>query len=243
MAAVLCACAPAAPTATPARTPTPVPSATPTPSPPPDTERVSVLADGVGAFDLVAFPVAVLHSEATRLQATGVVVHFSTSRRGAHLDSLDSEAVILYPGQSLIVTANCTDTCDLADGVTETVSVAAWVAVDGTPVHVDAATYACGGSCRGRGYGDATATIHGDGLPNAAPVDVFAACMTGSGAIVGGGERTLIWPQAGGTATIDVPVILSAQPSSCTVNATPASSTATPAPAPSAATQPSSPPT
>jgi hypothetical protein len=189
-------------------------------------QQVTVVATGVGAFDLVAVPVAILHSEASRSTATGVVVHFTLARGGKPLFALTSESVVLYPGQTLVVTANCTDTCNLANGVTQTVTVAAWTPTSGAAIVVDPATYACGGSCRGRGYGDVTATLHGDGLAQNASIDIFAACGTGPTVIVGGGQRSLIWPQTGGTVSIDVPVILSAQPTSCEVTATPASGTA-----------------
>lgn len=212
------------PTARPAPTRTAAP--TPSPTPVPENQQLTVAATGVGAFDLVAVPVAVLHSEATRSTATGVVVHFTLIRGGKPIFALTSEAVQVSPGQTMVVTANCTDTCTLANGVTQVVTVSAWTPTTGTAIAVDPATYACGGSCRGRGYGDVTATLHGAGLAQNASVDIFAACATAPTTIVGGGQRSLIWPQAGGMVSIDVPVILSAQPTSCQVTATPVSSAA-----------------
>ncbi|MHB8717999.1 MAG: hypothetical protein ACYDAC_03780 [Candidatus Dormibacteria bacterium] len=226
--ALLAACAPTLGSSSLRPTTAARPSATP--SLPPDVHTVGVMATGVGAFDLVAVPVAVLHSQATRDVATGVVVHFTTSRGGRAQFSLDSEPVELFGGQSLIVTANCTDTCQGADGVAATVTVAAWSTPLGTPIGVDPATYTCAGSCTGHGYGDATATIRGTGVAAGTTVDLFAACTAAGGAIVGGGQRAVIWSQTGVDERLDVPVILSAQPASCSIAASPASSTATPVP-------------
>ena len=203
----------------------------PTPTPAPDVHTVDITSTGVGAFDLVAVPVAVLHSNAARDLATGVVVHFTTTLGGRPQFSLDSEAVELFAGQSLIVTANCTDTCQGANGVTATVSVTSWVPATGASITVGPATYACRGSCRGRGYGDVTATVHGAGVAASERVDLFADCQVASGTIIGGGQRSVIWATAGADETLDVPVILSDQPVTCTVNATPASSTASQSPA------------
>ncbi len=79
---VLAACS-----GTPAATPTPAPThpSSPTPSPtplPPDTMTVSVLADGVGTFDLAAFPVASLKNNATYHGAAMVQAHFVTHKAG-----------------------------------------------------------------------------------------------------------------------------------------------------------------
>ena len=230
VAALLVACSPSthSPTSH-AATATPTPA--PTPTPLPDVHQVDITGTGVGAFDLVAVPVAVLHSDATRDRATGVVVHFTTKLYGHPQFSLDSEAVELFAGQTLIVTANCTDTCEGANGVAATVTVTSWTTATGGPVTVGPATYTCGAGCRGSGYGDTTATVSGAGLSASTAIHLFAACRKADGTIVGGGQRAVIWASAGADEKLDVPVILSAQPATCTINATRASSTAGPSPA------------
>lgn len=185
----------------------------------PDVDRIDVVSSGVGSYQLVAVPVAVLHNAAVRTAATAVIVHFIPTRGGQPLTPLASSAVIVYPGQSLVVTANCTDTCNNADGATVSVAVGAWTAIPGGPITTSGPVYACGGGCGGHGYGDVTATVQGTNLAQGMRVDLFAGCMDGSGRIVGGGERQLTWPQPGGSLSLDVPVILSAQPSSCQVAA------------------------
>src|SRR5207237_423219 len=67
--------APSTPTSS--ATPTAVATATATPAPP-DTDTVTVVTTGVGTWQLVTIPVALLHNDATRHGAEEVVVHFST---------------------------------------------------------------------------------------------------------------------------------------------------------------------
>ena len=211
------------PTATPtaATTPRVTGSAAPSiqPSAAPDVDRVDVVSTGVGSYQLVAVPVAILHNAAARTAATAVIVHFIPTRAGRPLTPLASSALTLYPGQSLVVTANCTDTCNNADGVMVTVAVGAWMLVPGGPIMVTGPVYTCGGGCQGHGYGDVAGTVVGSNLVEGTRIDLFAACMDAAGRIVGGGQRQLTWPQPGGSLSLDVPVILSAQPAACQLSA------------------------
>src|SRR5207302_11241097 len=102
-------------TATPARSATPSATTAPTPTPPPDTMSVSILATGVSTYALATIPVAVLHNDAIAHAAAGVVVHFVTHRAGGgRLGAVDSAAVLRDPGETLAVSADCTDLCNNA---------------------------------------------------------------------------------------------------------------------------------
>jgi hypothetical protein len=198
-------------------TPTPRPSAKPTPTLPPDVEHVDVLSTGVGSYQLITVPVAVVHNAATRTGVSGLIVHFIPSLRGRPLTPLDSVAVTLYPGETMPVTANCTDTCLNADGVTVTLGAGTWAPLPGSALAVGHASANCVSGCGGHGQWDVTATIGGPELTLQTPVDMFAACFNAAGLIIGGGQRLVFWPQAGGSLTLDVPGILSGPPVTCQV--------------------------
>ncbi|MBV8301005.1 MAG: hypothetical protein JOY68_03680 [Candidatus Dormibacteraeota bacterium] len=211
---LLAACGNPAPSPTP-RTPTPGPTPTPIPTPPPDTLTVQVKGVGIGAYDLVAVPVAILHNAAARHGAAMVVVHFTTSGpSGTH--SLDSIPVNLAPGETLPVTADCTDACTGANNAAATLTVGTWVPTSGATLRSSGVGYQCNG-CGSHAHGDVTGTLEAT-LGNGAAVEAFASCSTASGAIVGGGSQELVWP---GTPThaVDVPVIVSAQPQTCMLGA------------------------
>jgi hypothetical protein len=104
--------------------------------------------------------VAILHNDSTRHGATQVVVHFVTrSGGGAQLGSLDSVAVNLAPGETLPVSADCTDGCNGAAGTDATVTVGAWVTALGVSPQASSATYACGSCGGGHGYGAVSGTL------------------------------------------------------------------------------------
>jgi hypothetical protein len=220
LAVVLAGCggSPAPTTAPPTRMPTPRATATPTPAP--DVQRIDVLATGVGTWQLVAVPVAVLHNAATRSIATGVFVHLTPTRGGRPLTPLLTPAVTLYPGQTLVVAANCTDTCIGADGASATVTPGTWAVQPGTPLTAIKGTVTCTVSCQGHGQWDVPVTVGSPALVQNEQVDLFASCANAAGSIIGGGQRSLLWPQAGGTLDLDVAVILNAPPASCQVGAT-----------------------
>ena len=67
-----------------------------------------------------------LKNEATYHGALGVKVHFVTHKGGKTLGSLDSVAVNLGPGETLAVSADCTDACNGATSVVATVTVGSW---------------------------------------------------------------------------------------------------------------------
>jgi len=192
---------------------------TASPSSGPDTEQVTVTASGVGAYDLQAYPVAVLHNQASTHDATEVVVSFTVHFPGG-TDSLAAEPVSLAPAETLAVTALCTDSCAGATSTDVSVAVGGWEAGDRTVISATSAVYACGSPCAGTtGYqGDVSGTLNGQ-MPSGSQVSVSAACEDGAGAIVGGGLREAVWP--GGTSMASsVPVLVSAHPATCQLYAT-----------------------
>jgi hypothetical protein len=204
------------PSPSPSPTPDPTPSATP---PPPDTQTVGVLAVGIGTFDLAAIPVAELKNNAKFHGAASVVVHFVTHRSGRTLGSLDSPAVNLVPGETLAVTADCTDACNGATGVDVTVTVGSWPITVGPVFATAAAKYTCQ-SCRaGHGYGDVKGTLTPSASISAGrAVVAFAVCRNTSGVIVGGGSEQFVW-QAGGSLAADIPVVVNTAPHACSLGA------------------------
>lgn len=216
---LLAACSGASP---PTPTPAPTATATPAPSPtplPPDTLAVGVLGIGIGTFDLAAFPVARLENEAKYHAAASVVVRFVTHRAGRTLGSLDSVAVNLGPGETLAVTADCTDACNNATSVAATVTVGSWPTSIGPVFTTASATYACQPCHAAHGYGSVKGTLR-PSTPVSAGVAVvgFAFCQNSAGVILGGGSEQFIW-QAGSSLTVDVPVVLDAAPASCALGA------------------------
>ena len=218
---LLSACSnPSTPTPASSRSSSPAVTATPSATPlPPDTMTVSVVSVGVGTFDLAAIPVATLRNNARFHGAASVMVHFVTHRSGRTLGSLDSVPINLAPGQTLAVTADCTDACDGATGVTATVTVASWPTGIGPVFTTIPASYSCGPCHAGHGYGDA----HGTLMPSAtigagSPVVGFAVCRSAAGAILGGGSEQFVWPGGAGLAVV-VPVVVDARPATCSLGA------------------------
>jgi hypothetical protein len=207
---------------TPAPTPTPTPAASATPSPtplPPDTLTVSVLATGVGSFDLAAFPVATLRNNAAYHGAAMVVAHFVTHRSGKALGSLESVAVNLGPGETLAVSADCTDACDGATSVGVTVTIGSWPVDPGPIFATTAARYSCAPCRSGHGFGNAAGTLTPSAsLASGSPVVAFAVCHNAAGVILGGGTEEFIW-QGGTTLPVNVPVVINAAPASCGLGA------------------------
>jgi hypothetical protein len=198
---------------------TPASERTASPSTAPDTEQVTATASGVGAYDLQVYPVAVLHNEASAHIAAGVVVNFTVRFPGGSY-SLASEPVSLAPGETLAVTALCTDSCEGATSTDVSVTVGGWQAGERTVISATAATYACGSPCAGSvGYeGDVSATLSGQ-IASGTLVSISATCEDGTGAIVGGGLLQTVWPGGGSTAA-SVPVLVSAPPALCQLYAT-----------------------
>ena len=215
---LLAACGSPAPSPTAKPTATPTPRATPTPLPP-DTERIDVVSSGVGAYQLVAVPVAVVHNAATRTAAVGVVVHLTPTRGGGPTTPLQTSPLTIYPGETLVVSANYTDTCNDADGATVTVTPGTWSVLVGGPPTAKAPAYTCRGGCGGHGFGDVTTTITAPDTVKGTRMDLFVACSDASGALIGGGQRQVSWPQNGGSLDLDIPVIVSTAVASCQVGA------------------------
>jgi hypothetical protein len=185
-------------------------------------ERLDVTAKGIGTWQLIAVPVAVLHNVATRTGVSGVIVHFTLTRGGKGITAVDSPSVTLYPNETLVVTGyQCTDSpCNLADGVVATVGPGTWGALPGSQPTTATAAFRCTQSCSGHGQWDVPITVGGADLLVGEQTDLFASCANKAGRIVGGGSRQLLWPQAGGSLTVSVPVIVNSAPASCQVGAT-----------------------
>jgi hypothetical protein len=198
---------------------TPSATGTASPSSAPDTEQVTVTASGVGAYDLQAYPVAVLHNQASAHIATGVLVGFTVHFPGGTY-ALTAEPVSLASGETLAVTALCTDSCARATSTAVSVTVGGWEAGDRAVMTATSATYACGSPCAGSvGYqGDVSATLSGQ-LPSGTVLSLSAACEDSAGTIVGGGLTATVWP-GGASAVSSVPVLVSAAPASCQLYAT-----------------------
>lgn len=213
------ACGSSAPTAAPthATTHTPPPTAAPTP----DSQSVSVLTSGVGAWQLVAIPVAMLHNNAAHHGAAAVVVHFLThAPSGATLGALDSEAVNLAPNETLPVAADCTDGCNGATRADVTVSVGSWTTSTGPFFTTATGSYQCGtGACGGgHGQGSVSGPITVSHLAADTSIVAFAVCTDAGGAIIGAGVTQTVWP-GGTSARVSVPVIVNGAPSGCQLGA------------------------
>ena len=228
-AVVACGSAPTVtsrPTPTPRRTPSPTPTPTPTPTVP-DNETVAVVSSGFGVYQAVVVPVAVLHNAAAHTGIGGVSVHFAPSRGGVALPGLDSPAVTLYPGETIAVTADCTDACNNTgttrdpDGLKVSVVGGTWKSLPGSPLASSAVSFACKSGCGGgHGQWDVAATVGSPELSAGSPVDVFTWCTNAAGALVGANPPSVVqWPQAGGSLTLTLHAILSAPPAACNVGA------------------------
>ena len=205
--------------ATPPPTPTHSPTAVSTPTLAPDQETVVITATGVGSFDLVTIPVAILHNAASRHGAAMVVVHFVTHRSGGRtLGSLDSVPVNLGPGETLAVTANCTDACVGASGTDAAVRVGAWVDRPGVSLAAGPAAYHCSNCGAGRGHGNTTGTVTASHLAEGAAVVVFASCVGADGMILGGGSEVIVWP-GGPALNVGVAVLVNSPPATCQLGA------------------------
>ena len=203
-------------------TPTPAISAAPSSTPtslPPDQLSVTVLAAGVGTFALAAIPVARLRNDAAFHGAASVVAHFVTHRSGRSLGSLDSVPVNLGPGEALDVTADCTDACNGATSVSVTVTTGSWPLSFGAVFATVPAAYSCHPCRAGHGYGDVRGTLAAStAIASGQAVVGFAACRNRAGMIIGGGSEELVW--AGGSSfNVDIPVVVSAAPSACSLGA------------------------
>ena len=226
-AAVACGSSPTVtPTPTPTPSHTPTPTAQPTPTAP-DNQSVDVVSSGFGVYQAVVVPVAVLHNAASRTGVSGVSVHFAPSRGGVALPALDSPAVTLYPGETLAVTADCTDACNNTgttrdpDGLKVSVVGGTWKALPGSPLASSAVSFACKSGCGGgHGQWDVAATVGSPELSAGTPVDVFTWCTNAAGTLVGANPPSVVqWPQAGGTLTLTLHAILTAPPAACNVGA------------------------
>ena len=217
-----------APSPTPTRpTGTTTPRPTPTPIPAPDTERVDVVATGIGVYQAVVVPVAVLHNAATRTGISGVSVQFVLSRGGRALAPLESPAVTLYPGQTLAVTADCTDACNNQgtirppDSVAVTITGGTWAPLPGSPLTATGIGLSCISGCGGgQGQWDVSTTLGSPELAQGTRVDIFTWCTDAAGAITGGNPPSVVqWPQQGGSLSLTLHAILRVPPTSCQVGA------------------------
>jgi len=201
-------------TATPAPSPTPPASMTASPTPAPDTDQVTIVASGFGAYDLQVYPIAVLHNLASAHTASEVTVSFTVDLPSGSYE-LSAEPVSLAPGETLGVTVLCTDSCEGAAGVEAAAKVGSWVAGGRGVITAGTAAWTCGSPCAGsRGYqGDVTGTLSGD-VPPGMLVGFSAVCVNSGGDIVGGGLLPSVWPDAT-AAPASVPALVTTQPASC----------------------------
>lgn len=187
-----------------------------------DNLTVTVATTGVGAWQLVAIPVAMLKNNAAHHGAAAVVVHFVThGPGGGTLGSLDSEPVNLAPGETLPVAADCTDGCNGATTTDVKVDVGSWTTASGPFFTAVAGTFQCGtGACNGGGRGQGTVSGQLTVSRLAADVSIveFAVCTDSGGTIIGAGTTQTIWP-GGATATARVPVIVNNAPAACQLSA------------------------
>ncbi|MGH7686057.1 MAG: hypothetical protein ACREN2_04485 [Candidatus Dormibacteria bacterium] len=197
-------------------------STTPAASAAADNQTVSVVTTGVGAWQLVAIPVAMLKNNAAHHGAAAVVVHFVThGPGGGTLGSLDSEAVNLAPGETLPVAADCTDGCNGATTTDVKVDVGSWTTSSGPFFTAVAGTFQCGtGSCNGGGHGQGTVSgqLTVSRLAQDVSIVEFAVCTDAAGTIMGAGTTQTIWP-GGGTSAAHVPVIVNNAPAACQLSA------------------------
>jgi len=175
---------------------------------------VTIVSFGFGAYDLQVYPIAVLHNLASAHTASQVIVSFTVKlSSGTH--QLSAEPVSLAPGETLGVTALCTDSCDGATGVQAAATVGSWVAGGRSVITGGAASWSCGSPCPGsRGYqGDVTGSLSGK-VPAGMLVGYTSVCVNSGGAIVGGGLLPAVWPDAS-SASASVPTLVTTQPASC----------------------------
>ena len=218
--AALCACG-STPASTPSPTPSPAPTAAPTPSPTPgpDTERVDVIATGIGVYELTTIPVAVVHNVAAHHAATQVTVRFAVlSSTGRPIGGADAVIPIVAPGQAMGIAARIEQS---GSGLRATASVIGEQWIDATPIApltVTGGAYTCG-TCRpGPGYGTATGTMTAAAGITVSDVTLTAVCYVG-GAITGGDTSTdtvTTLPKR-----VSVPVIISNVPDRCDLYASP----------------------
>jgi hypothetical protein len=155
----------------------------------------------------------------TTQSALGVKAHFTPSG-GSQTSTLTSTAVSIPPGATVVLSADCTDGCNQARATSVALTVASWGDPGAAPVITgSAASYSCGNCSSGEGYGTVSTTLTNAQLPTKEPVYLFAACMTASGTIIGGGVDDIYWSQQGQAQPVQVPVIVSSPPAACQVSA------------------------
>ncbi len=117
------------------------------------------------------------------------------------------------------MTADCTDACDGATGVTATVTVATWPTGIGPVFTTIPASFSCSPCHAGHGYGNVRGTLApSPAIAAGSPVVGFAVCRNAAGAILGGGSEQFVW--AGGTnLAVVVPVVVDARPATCSLGA------------------------
>ena len=126
----------------------------------------------------------------------------------------------LGPGETLAVTADCTDACNGATSVAATVAVGSWTTAIGPIFTTASAAYACQPCHSAHGYGERQGRRSRRPCRVSAGVAVvgFAVCQNRAGVILGGGTEQFVW-QAGSSLAADVPVVLNAAPASCALGA------------------------
>ena len=177
------------------------------------------MASGFGAYDLEVFPVSILHNLATAHTATGVIVRFTVQFPGGSY-ALSAEPVALAPGETLAVTAQCTELLRRGHRRRRRRDRRRLGAGRAGGHHGERGVLSCGSPCAGSpGYeGDVSGTLSG-GVPDGTLINVSAACMDVAGTIVGGGLLQSFWSD-GSTLSVTVPVLVTTPPASCQLYAT-----------------------
>jgi hypothetical protein len=209
----------------PSGSPTAAVPATATPSPTsaaPDTERVDVVASGIGVYLITVIPVAVLHNAATSHAATMVQVRFTVLDSAGHPREATTRTLpFIAPGQTMAIAARVEDSGNLR--ATATVIGAQWESASPTPpLTVQGARYACGSCGPGAGYGTASGTLTAAPGVSVSSVSLTAVCTDARGGIVGASDST---PVAVTTLPrpVQAAVIVIAPPARCDLYATPTS--------------------
>jgi hypothetical protein len=201
-------------------TSTPSPSRTlaATPTPAPDSLQVTVVAHGLGTYELTTVPVAVVRNAAGAHAAVGVHVHFTVlSPAGAALATTDGDIPLIAPGETTAI-AGRAELSGRGDTVKEDVTVTSWRPANPAAGRIATSdvAYRCETShCLG--YGTVVGTL---AATTATSVTVTAVCYDAANAVIGGDTSTTA-ASAQGTTHVEEPVIVTVRPARCELYATP----------------------
>jgi hypothetical protein len=187
----------------------------------PDTDRVDVVASGIGVYLLTVIPVAVLHNAARSHAATTVQVRFTVLDTAGHpREATVVDVPLIAPGQTMAIAGRVEDRGTLR--ATAAVVGAQWESAGPTPpLTVQGSRYACGSCGTGPGYGTASGTLTAAPGLSVSSVLLTAVCVDARGGIVGGDTSQLSVTAL--PRQVQEPVIVSVPPARCDLYASPAS--------------------